>query len=445
MAWKPSPSRRILGGALLGVGISSLYRLEPGLASRANNALRMRILATVQSYFPFQERGGPVFKVRSLGQGLAKRGHEVTVLTADLGILGKNGSGEISFSRCPWGWCWRENGVETIYLSTIGHYRALTINPSVIRFSRASLKAFDVVHVFGLYDLLGPVVSHFCRQNVIPYVLEPMGMHRPIVRNVQLKRLYHLMLGSQMTAGAAFVVATSAQEQQELVDSGICETRIAVRRNGIDAPGALPTRGEFRKKWSIDPNAKIILFLGRLVSKKSPDLLVKAFAAWRSRDPQNANSVLVLAGPEQADGFGSELRQLVGNLGVSHSTFFVGPLFDSDKWEAYRDADVFVLPSQNENFGNTAAESAACGTPVIVTDHCGIAPHIGAAGVVIPHDIVDLERALDRMLKDSDFLLACQRGCVDMANSLSWEGPLDQTEQLYSRCVSDRLPREVSI
>ena len=55
----------------------------------------MRILKVVQSYFPFQERGGPVFKVRALATGLAKRGHQVTVLTADLG-----------FGKEQWLSCW---------------------------------------------------------------------------------------------------------------------------------------------------------------------------------------------------------------------------------------------------------------------------------------------------------------------------------------------------
>ena len=54
------------------------------------------------------------------------------------------------------------------------------------------------------------------------------------------------------------------------------------------------------------------------------------------------------------------------------------------KWAAYRDADIFVLPSQNENFGNTAAEAVAAGTPVIVTEQCGIAPlFAGTAGLVV--------------------------------------------------------------
>ena len=70
---------------------------------------------------------------------------------------------------------------------------------------------------------------------------------------------------------------------------------------------------------------------------------------------------------------------------------FSGPIFGDDKWAAYRDADVFVLPSRNENFGNTAAEAVAAGTPVIVTEQCGIAPHLkDIAGLVVPHDDASL-------------------------------------------------------
>ena len=76
----------------------------------------MRILKVVQSYFPFQERGGPVFKVRALATGLAKRGHQVTVLTADLGF-GKGNGSQAGAERCRWGWTARNDDVEAIYLS----------------------------------------------------------------------------------------------------------------------------------------------------------------------------------------------------------------------------------------------------------------------------------------------------------------------------------------
>ena len=124
-------------------------------------------------------------------------------------------------------------------------------------------------------------------------------------------------------------------------------------------------------------------------------------------------------------------------LKLGESVRFVGPLYDQSKWQAYRDADVFVLPSLNENFGNTAAESAACGTPVIVTDRCGIAPFVGQAGVVVSHDSGQLELALGQLLDDPDSRRRYQKGCAEMARALSWDGPIGESEKLYEQCLAE--------
>ncbi|MGH9747237.1 MAG: glycosyltransferase [Candidatus Acidiferrales bacterium] len=401
---------------------------------------RLRILKTVQSYFPFQERGGPVFKVRALAVGLAKRRHHVTVLTADLGVGKRNGfRREIEPSR--WGWRAQENGVEAIYLSTAGHYRAMTFNPRVVTFCRASIRQFHLVHFYGLYDLLGPAASYFCRRHSIPYVVEPMGMYRPIVRSLRLKRLYHNLLGDRLIEGARYLVATSEQEKQELVEGGVDASRILVRRNGIDLPESLPPRGEFRRAKGISADAKLILFLGRLVSKKSPDMLLQAFGRWSEGSGRGRDAVLVLAGPEEGDGFLPKLKSMADSLGLRGRVVFTGPLYDDAKWSAYRDADVFVLPSQNENFGNTAAEAAACGTPVIVTNQCGVAPFVGRAGEVIPHDLAALENSLANLLLDPQLRENRREGCLQFVNSLSWEGPLDQTEKMYRDCLVTKAVR----
>ncbi|MGH9682876.1 MAG: glycosyltransferase [Candidatus Acidiferrales bacterium] len=396
----------------------------------------MRILKVVQAYYPFQEKGGPVVKVRALANGLSRRGHQVTVLTADLGIKGHNGF-RTQVERGPWGFRHREDQVETIYLSTLGHRRALTFNPGVIGFCRESLDQFDVVHFYGLYDLLGPAVGYFSRQQGIPYIVEPMGMFQPIVRSLRMKRAYHRVLGKPLVRGARFLIATSRQEKEELLAGGIDDSRVVVRRNGVDVPETLPDRGEFRRRWNIDAQTKVVLFLGRLVSKKSPDLLIEAFAAWRRNSAGTAEAVLALAGPkEENDGYAGQLKQLAKKLDIAESVRMIGPLYDDAKWQAYRDADVFVLPSQNENFGNTAAESAACGTPVIVTNRCGIASYVEGAGIVINHEVSELERALERVLGDSEFHQRCCLGCAEMAARLSWNGPLDEMEAVYFRCVS---------
>jgi glycosyltransferase involved in cell wall biosynthesis len=400
----------------------------------------MRILKTVQSYFPFQDRGGPVFKVRALARGLTKRGHHVTVLTADLGLRRQNGfHPEIKPSR--WGWRGEEDGVEAIYLSTAGQYRALTLNPRVVTFSRACIHQFDLVHFYGLYDLLGPAASYFCRRQSIPYVVEPMGMYRPIVRSLRLKRMYHNLLGHRLIQGARYLIATSEQEKQDFIEGGVDASRVVVRRNGIELPATLPPRGEFRRERRISTNAKLILFLGRLVSKKSPDLLLQAFGHWRENSGRGQDAVLVLAGPEERDGFLPKLKSMAERLGLKDRVLFTGPLYDDAKWSAYRDADLFVLPSQNENFGNTAGEAAACGTPVIVTDQCGIAPFVGRAGEVIPHDLAALEEALGKLLEEPMLRETYRDGCREFVDRLSWEGPLDQTEQMYRQCMAPEIVR----
>lgn len=394
----------------------------------------LRILKVVQAFYPFQEHGGPVVKVRALARGLALRGHHITVLSADLG-LEKRGGHDMKVERCKWGWRSEQDGVEAIYLSTVSRRRALTINPRVIGFCRASLREYDVVHFYGLYDLLGPQVSLACRRLEIPYVIEPMGMFRPIVRNLLLKRMYHRVLGKSFVGGARFLIATSYLEKQELIEGSIPSSRVVVRRNGVDVPDRLPERGEFRRRLDIRPNAKIVLFLGRLVSKKSPDILIEAFARWRDKSSHSIDSVLVLAGPTEGDGFVSRLKKMANQLGLGESTRFVGPLYDEGKWQAYRDADVFVLPSLNENFGNTAAESAACGTPVIVTDRCGIASFVGRAGLVVSHDRAQIELALGQLLDDPHLRERYQAGCAEMVQALAWTSPIRENEALYEQCL----------
>ena len=401
----------------------------------------MRILKTVQSYFPFQDRGGTVFKVRSIARALAQRGHQVTILTADLGIRRRNPNG--NFERCEWGWRCREEGVETIYLSTRARYRAVTLSPSAIRFCRTSLERFDLVHIYGLYDLLGPAAAHFCRRMDVPYVLEPMGMYRPIARNLALKRTYHRFLGARLVSGARRVIATSEQERRELVAAGIDPQHLAVRRNGIEVPEALPPRGEFRDKWSLPADAKVVLFLGRIVSKKRPDLLIQAFADWQVKSRTKQSAFLVVAGPDEGDGYISHVKALARSLHIFERVLFVGPLYDEEKWRAYRDADVFVLPSENENFGNTAAEAVACGTPVILTDCCGVAPFLDRAAMVVRPVRGELAAALERIFSDPDFYQRCREACAGVASGLSWDAPVSELEQLYEQCCLAPLPQQI--
>ena len=398
----------------------------------------MRLLHVTQSYYPFLAMGGPTVKVRALARGLALSGHAVTVLSVDLGFDRKfqEVAGAIP-SR--WGFEAKEDGVEAIYLRTRARYRALTWNPGVRAYCRERLPDYDLTHIYGLYDLLGPQVAGACRRIARPYIVEPMGMFLPIVRNIRMKRLYHDMLGGRLLRGASRVIATAEQERQELLEGGIPDSKIVVRRNGIDVPAEFPAAGFFRDRWKIARDAKLILFLGRLVSKKSPDLMLEVFSLWDQHGNGSRGSVLVMAGPDEGDGFREHLESMAARTKLNGRVLFTGPLYGEEKWAAYRDANVFVLPSQNENFGNTAAEAIACGTPVLVTDCCGIAPMIGQrAGLVVPHDCAALEAGMARILDDQTFAAQLREGCKEVARSLTWAEPLGQMEALYRTIISER-------
>jgi glycosyltransferase involved in cell wall biosynthesis len=402
----------------------------------------MRILNVTQSYAPFFEFGGPPVKVRALSRELARRGHQVTVLTADWNLEARFAAGvaPAGTSRSPFGWRHDEDGVQSIYLPTWLHYRALSWNPAVKRFARARLQNFDIVHIFGLYDLVGPAIAAQCRTLNIPYVIEPIGMFLPIVRSFWKKRVYQSVFGKRMLDGARSLIATSEQEADELASGGISRDRIFLRRNGVVVPPELPRRGAFRAKHGLPAGSKMVLFLGRLSAKKSPALLLEAFAGLGRETLESTDARLVFAGPDD-EGHQAGLAQLAIRLNVSPRVIFTGPLFETAKWEAYRDADTFVLPSQNENFGNTAAEAVAAGTPVIVTEGCGVAPLLAdTAGIVVAHSAGAIAKALRSLLTDSSIHARLSAGCHEAAARLGWNEPVDAMESLYKTLVSRSAP-----
>lgn len=406
----------------------------------------MKILKTTQTYYPYLSQGGPPAKVRAIAKALAGRGHDVTVLTADRGETdGETKLAEIpdwSRSPSPWGWESRDHGIETIYLPTTQNYRATTVNPRMLRFCKQRARDYDLVHIYGLYDLIGSTAAWFCRRYGIPYVIEPLGMFGPKIRSRHKKRLYRKLVGNKLFGGAQAIIATSETERDELIDGGIPTEKIFLRRNGIDLSefATLPAPGGFRARLQLDPKTRLIFFLGRLSFIKGLDHLVKAFARLESE------AHLVIAGPDDSDGCAHTVRALIAEFQLGDRVTLAGPIYGEAKLEALVDADLFVLPSRYESFGNAAAEAIACGTPALVTDRCGIAPLVdGKAGLVVPYDVPALHKGMARLLKDEALAAELRAGCAEVAKGLSWEEPVVALEVLYGSLVPPSSFRELSL
>jgi glycosyltransferase involved in cell wall biosynthesis len=393
----------------------------------------MKILNVTQSYYPFLAKGGPAVKVRTISRALAALGNQVTVLTADLGF----GPREIAAAKVvhdAQGWRTDLDGVEVIYFRSRFHYRNLTVNPGVLGFCRRRLQEFDIVHIYGLYDTLGPAVGHYCRKFEVPYFVEPLGMTRPIDRGFLLKRIWRRWARNYL-AQASKWIATSELEREDLRAAGIPSEKVLLRFNGVDREEFknLPPFGAFRKRLGIPGDERLILFLGRLIPRKGADLLIEAL-------PQIGRDKikLVIAGPEGENGYLDFLRDKARTLGINQQIIFPGPLYEELQKEAFVDATVFALPSRYENFGNTAAEAIACGTPVVVSDRCGIAPLIDQrAGLVTSYDSQAVARTLKALLNSPVLYQRLKAGCAKVAEEMSWQGLVRKMQESYEETVDD--------
>jgi glycosyltransferase involved in cell wall biosynthesis len=134
--------------------------------------------------------------------------------------------------------------------------------------------------------------------------------------------------------------------------------------------------------------------MGRLHPKKGCDLLLEAYAATMANDPEWR---LVFAGPD-AFHWQKKLVARARTLGIADRIVWTGMLRDSMKWSALAAAEVFALPSHQENFGIAVAESLACGVPVLISREVNIWREIEAAnaGFVAPDTLEGTTNLLHR-------------------------------------------------
>jgi glycosyltransferase involved in cell wall biosynthesis len=141
----------------------------------------------------------------------------------------------------------------------------------------------------------------------------------------------------------------------------------------------------------------------------------------------------VIAGNDD-ERYQPELVELAHSLGLADRVLFVGPAGDAHKWALYERAELFVLPSYSENFGNVVAEAMSMGCPVVVTPEVGIAPLVASmgAGVVCDGAPEALSKTITELLRDPERRREMgRRGKEGAQAKLSWNGVAAETEELY--------------
>lgn len=378
----------------------------------------MRILQVTPVYYPELQFGGPPQKIHALSRGLAARGHHVQVVTLAHGQRSARHQTVVE-------------GIPVQYLPWVGRkawQAPVNWHPLI-----EAVRWAEIVHGYGLYNLLCPLAAWQAQRYSKPFVLEPQGMAVARAGNLPIKRLYHRSFTAYLLCCAAAVIATSPAEAAELGAMTPAD-RLIVRRNGIDLDDfrCLPQEDSFRSRYGIAGAAPLALFVGRISPIKNLEMLLRAFA--QARIP---GARLALVGPMLEPDYAAHLRAVCSELALGDAVVFTGPLYGADKLAALAAADLFVLPSLFESFGNAAAEAVAAGLPVLLTDTCGIAQQIhGRAGMSVPVDQTALALALRALLTDASQRARVTRHRNDVLAELSWREPLDQMERVYLSVIN---------
>ena len=384
----------------------------------------MRILQVTPTFMPSNFGGISLFY--NLSKNLTKRGHEVVVYTTDIKDRYSR-LAEIQGGR-------NIDGIKVWYYRNISNTLATKYRLSVPRGMslaiRRKINSFDIIHLHNFRTFQNILIHHYAKKYDIPYVLQAHGSLTTFFHKRWLKRIFDVIWGRRILKDVSKVFALTPIEAEQYKNMGVSEHKIEIVPNGLDLSefDNLPERGEFRTKYGLDANQKIILSLGRIHRIKGLDLLIKVF----SDLAKFLDDVkLVIAGPD--DGYLTSLKKLVADSEISEKVLFTGPLYGQEKLKAYVDADVYILPSFYETFPMTLLEAMACGTPVIVTDRCGIADVInGQAGLVVPYDKDQLRDALLHMLSDDQMRLRFgEKGKLLVREKFNWEKIAEQVEGVY--------------
>ena len=390
----------------------------------------MKILQVTPAFVP-SKFGGIKAVSYNLSRILVKRGHEVTVYTTDA---------DIGYSRLKSVHSIRnKEGIDVRYfrnLSNLLSWKHHLFLPIGMVFAiRKNITNFDIIHLHDYRSFLCVITHHYAKKHRIPYVLQAHGSVLPLFQKQRLKKIFDLFLGYKILRDASKVIALTKTEAEQY--KKMDEDKIEIVPNGIDLSEYedLPKRGVFRKKYEIRNNERIVLYLGRIHKIKGINLLVVVFS---DLVKEVDNVKLVIVGPD--DGFLSTLKRQIEDLKIADKILFTGPLFENDKIKVYVDADVFVLPSVYETFPITVLEACACGTPVIVTDRCGIADFVdGRAGYVVEYDKDQLRNAITKVLSDDGLKRRFGEGGKKLVREkFGWDKVVREVEEVYDVSIRGR-------
>jgi glycosyltransferase involved in cell wall biosynthesis len=382
---------------------------------------RMNVLHVIPGISPAS--GGPSKVIFEMCRALGEKGVAAEIATTDAGIAG--------YYAVVLGKAVSLNGVKTrCFRSELLLRHGFSIG--LTRWLRKNIPRYDLVHIHSFFSYVTPLAAHYSWRAGVPFLVRPAGQLDAwsLKQRPRVKALFNRVLGMRLLHRAAAVHATSDMEYESVQRLGF-GGKTSVVPLGINPPTAVA------RPCNTDECCRMI-FLGRLHQKKGVALLLEAMQQLVAAGTAMRLSIVGSGDDEHV----SELRRTVTRLGLGSRVTFMGFLEGTAKEQALFGADVFVLPSYEENFGLAVLEAMAAGVPVIVSDSVALAKEVStheAGRVVATGSVPSLAAALKEAAENPEAWRIMGDNAKDLVQKqFGWPRVVECLIDLYEKACSTR-------
>ncbi len=319
----------------------------------------MKLSLIIPSFYPAVIYGGPIFSTLHTCEELAKiENVEVFVSTTNTNMHSK-----LDVPTKQW-----QTFLEHFYVKYYDETKVDKFSLQLMLNLWKDIKNADVIHIQAIFNTPTPIALLYAKVFAKPILLSPRGsLGGWCLGNGSSFKLKWLNWLIKPFANKVIWHATAHQERDEIL-SLFPKATVMVIPNGIEYETFQTynplTPTVFCEKYTNKSivTSKIIISMGRLQKKKGFDILIDAFVFVLEQHP---DAKLFIAGADEGEE--QNLRSQIERLGLVQKAFLVGAISGQDKIDFLANADLFALPSHNENFGNVYLEALASGTPIVAS------------------------------------------------------------------------------
>jgi glycosyltransferase involved in cell wall biosynthesis len=302
------------------------------------------------------------------------------------------------------------------------------------------IRTADMVHLHTLWNPINVMVRRECARHRRPYVLMPHGMLDPYSLTVKRwrKALYLWAIERRNIMAAQRLIYTTAEEARLCAMKSLSLPKGVVIPLGGDAPceNSEKLASEFLERFPRARDRRQLLFLGRLHFKKGLDRTLMVLPSIAMVFPDVLLTVVGDGTPE----FEARLKRQISAQKLEDNVMMTGRLTDDLKWGAYASAELFLLPSRQENFAITVAEAMQMGVPVVISNRVNTWPYVKAAGagIVLDEERIEsgLEDAILSLLRDYETLRHMGKHGQEYARkNLTWAGAASKLLKCYDEVL----------